>query len=168
MSGELEHALTEALPTERLWRDPTDRVREEEGKLHYPRNLDADHDCGLLRRPLHGPHLHYSHHHHHSDHFLQRGHRDRERPHESPPAPLYQRSQLVLACHHHVLSLRRERDLLLQAHCSGRQDTTASCHAPPIHQLCALHYWYVPAALSVASAAQCRARSGLGLRPYEY
>lgn len=97
----------------------TDRLPEEEGQLHHAHVLDFDHVCRLLRCSLHGPHLHHRHHHRYSDCVFQGGHCYRERSEPRSLAALNQESELVLARDHHVLPLRRDGHLLLQAHCFG-------------------------------------------------
>lgn len=61
-------------------RDSAVRLRKEKGELYHPRNMDLDHDRGLLRRPIHGSYLYYPHHHCHPDYLIQGSHRHLKRP----------------------------------------------------------------------------------------
>lgn len=54
------------------------RVREEEGEFLDSNTMDAGHDLWLLRRIVHGTHLHDCHCHCSPDHFLQGSHCHRQ------------------------------------------------------------------------------------------
>lgn len=106
---ELTLGETEALDSGR----EKGRVREEEGEFLDSNTMDAGHDRCLLRRIVHGPHLHDCHCYCSPDHLLQGSHCHCQRSQPSQISALHQEYELVLLCHHHVLSLWRERHLLL-------------------------------------------------------
>lgn len=126
--------LTVARHTEASHRRRTKgRVRKEKGQLLDANDLDIRHDFRLLRRSLHGPHLHDWNRHRCSNHLLQGSHCHCQRSQPSPLIALDQELELVLACDYHVLPLRRECHLLLQAHCARGQGAAPSRYPPSLH-----------------------------------
>lgn len=93
------------------------RVREEEADLHDPDAVDFCYDRWIFHCHVHGTHLHHHPRHSRPDHIVQGGDCDSQCTQSCPEITLYQVPELVLFSNNHVLSLRRECDLLFQAHC---------------------------------------------------
>lgn len=109
------------IETDRLIATPESpgRVRKEEADVYNKDNMVIRHDSRVFRGHVLGPYLHYSHYHHHPDNLFQGGHRHRECPKQSEKSQVHKVSKLVLPGNDHVLLIRRERYLLLQAYPAG-------------------------------------------------
>lgn len=81
--------------------------------------MDIRYDRRILQCHVRGAYLHNSDCYCDSNRVVQRGYCYCERPQPSPATTVYEGSELVLASDDNVLSIRRERDLLLQAHRVG-------------------------------------------------
>lgn len=116
------------------------RVREEEADLHYQIDMDFRYDRRVLCSHVHGPYLYHWDCDGSANSVVQGGYCDRECSESSEAIAVYKGAELVLAGYDDVLPVRRERHLLLQAHCAGRQGLAAICDTSSVHQLHALCY----------------------------
>ena len=95
--------------------------------------MDLHNDCHFLRLHVRGTHLHDYRRHCRTGSRVQRGHRDRERTESRAELALHEDAELVFSRDRHVLPVRRERHILLQAYHPGGQSATTVCDPSPLH-----------------------------------
>ena len=103
--------------------------------------MEFSYDGSVLCLSVRRAHLYHIDNHGHTTHLIQGGDSDRECPKQSKELALYESSELVLPRRSDVLSLWRERDILLQAYRSGGQDSVTICNPSPVHEFHALRDW---------------------------
>lgn len=101
--------------------------------------MDLRDDRHVPGRTVRGSYLHYHDHYRRADNFVQRGYRHHKRAEQSTESALHESLELVFPRRGHVLPLRRERHLLLQAYRSSRPHTPPVCYPPPLHQFRSVH-----------------------------
>ena len=102
------------IDTERTTRNI--RIREEETDIHNADNMDAHHDRRFLHRHVLGTYIHNWRGHSLANNILQGSHRHSASSESSQKSTIYPLTELVLFGDDHVLFIRRERNILLQAY----------------------------------------------------